>query len=178
VEAVTGEKALELMRQQEDTLNQLKDLLKGPKDIVKAVENLLEERTQLQKRIEALENEKIQQLKLQLLDQVKSYQSFNLLIEKVNVPSADSLKQLSYELREQVENLIVVLGTEIAGKPQLSVFIAENLVQSAGLNAGNIVKDLAKEIRGGGGGQPFFATAGGSDASGLDNALEKAKTLF
>ena len=178
VEAVTGEKALELMRQQEDTLNQLKDLLKGPKDIIKAVESLLEERTQLQKRIEALENEKIQQLKLQLLDQVKSHQSFNLIIEKVNVPSADSLKQLSYELREQVENLIAVFGTEIAGKPQISVFIAENVVQSAGLNAGTIVKDLAKEIRGGGGGQPFFATAGGSDASGLERALEKAKTLF
>lgn len=178
VEAVTGEKALELMRQQEDTLNQLKDLLKGPKDIIKAVENLLEERTQLQKRIEALENEKIQQLKLQLLDKVKSHQSFNLIVEKVNVPSADSLKQLSYELREQVENLIAVFGTEIAGKPQISVYIAENVVQNAGLNAGAIVKDLAKEIRGGGGGQPFFATAGGSDASGLDNALEKAKTLF
>ncbi|MDQ6476954.1 alanine--tRNA ligase [Dyadobacter sp. LHD-138] len=178
VEAVTGEKALELMRQQEDTLNQLKDLLKGPKDIIKAVESLLEERTQLQKRIEVLENEKIQQLKLQLLDQVKSHQSFNLIIQRVDVPSADSLKQLSYELRDQVENLIAVFGAEIAGKPQISVFIAENVVQNAGLNAGAIVKDLAKEIRGGGGGQPFFATAGGSDASGLEKALEKAKTLF
>ena len=178
VEAVTGEKALEIMRQQEDTLNQLKDLLKGPKDVVKAVENLLEERTQLQKKIEALENEKIQQLKTQLLEKVKSYQTFNLVVEKVSVPSAESLKQLSYELREQVENLIAVFGTEIAGKPQISVFIAENVVQSSGLNAGSIVKDLAKEIRGGGGGQPFFATAGGSDASGLDKALEKAKELF
>jgi len=178
VEAVTGEKALEIMRQQEDTLNQLKDLLKGPKDVVKAVENLLEERTLLQKKIEALENEKIQQLKTQLLGKVKSYQSFNLVVEKVNVPGADSLKQLSYELREQVENLIAVFGAEIGGKPQISVFIAENVVQSAGLNAGNVVKDLAKEIRGGGGGQPFFATAGGSDASGLDKALEKAREMF
>jgi len=178
VEAVTGGKALELMRQQEDTLNQLKDLLKGPKDVVKAVENLLAERAQLQKQIEGLENNQIQALKIQLLDQVKSYQTFNLIVEKVNVPSAESLKQLSYELREQVENLIAVFGTEIAGKPQISVFIAENVVQSSGLNAGTIVKDLAKEIRGGGGGQPFFATAGGSDASGLDKALEKAKGLF
>lgn len=94
------------------------------------------------------------------------------------MPNADSLKQLSYELRDQVENLIAVFGADIAGKPQLSVFIAENLVQETGLNAGKIVKDLAKEIRGGGGGQPFFATAGGSDASGLDSALEKAKGLF
>ncbi|WP_138484200.1 alanine--tRNA ligase [Dyadobacter bucti] len=178
VEAVTGKKALELMRQQEETLNKLKDLLKNPTDLVKAVENLLEERGSLQKKIVQLENEKIQTLKVQLQDKIKKYQTFSLLVEKVDVPSADSLKQLSYELRDQVENLIAVFGADIAGKPQISVFIAENLVQETGLNAGKIVKDLAKEIRGGGGGQPFFATAGGSDVSGLDSALEKAKGLF
>jgi len=178
VEAVTGKKALELMRQQEDTLNKLKDLLKNPTDLVKAVENLLEERGSLQKKIAQLENEKIQTLKVQLQEKIKKYQTFSLLVERVDVPSADSLKQLSYELRDQVENLIAVFGADIAGKPQLSVFIAENLVQETGLNAGKIVKDLAKDIRGGGGGQPFFATAGGSDVSGLDSVLEKAKGLF
>ncbi len=178
VEAITGEKALELMREQEATLNKIKDLLKGPTDVVKAVENLLDERNALQKKISAMENEKVQALKNQLIEKAKSYQSFNLIIEKVDVPNADSLKQLSYELKDQVENLIAVFGADIAGKPQISVFIAENLVQSAGLNAGKIVKELAKEIRGGGGGQPFFATAGGSDVAGLDTALEKAKELF
>jgi len=178
VEAITGEKALELMRQQEETLNKIKDLLKGPTDVIKAVENLLDERNTLQKRITVMENEKVQALKTQLIDNIKSYQSFNLIIQKVDVPNADSLKQLSYELKDQVENLIAVFGADIAGKPQLSVFIAENLVASAGLNAGKIVKELAKEIRGGGGGQPFFATAGGSDASGLDSALAKAKEMF
>ena len=125
-----------------------------------------------------MENEKVQALKNQLIEKAKSHQSFNLIIEKVDVPNADSLKQLSYELKDQIENLIAVFGADIAGKPQLSVFIAENLVASAGLNAGKIVKELAKEIRGGGGGQPFFATAGGSDASGLDSALVKAKEMF
>jgi alanyl-tRNA synthetase len=178
VEAVTGEKALELMRQQEETLNKIKDLLKGPTDLVKAVESLIEERSSLQKKIAALENEKIQALKTALVENMETHSTFNLIVQKVDVPSADSLKQLSYELRDQIENLIAVFGTEISGKPQLSVFIAENIVAETGLNAGKIVKDLAKEIRGGGGGQPFFATAGGSDASGLDTALEKAKTLF
>lgn len=178
VEAVTGEKALELMRQQEETLNKIKELLKGPTDLVKAVESLLDERSNLQKRIAALEHEKIQTLKTSLLGRLEKHKTFSLIVEKVDVPSAESLKQLSYELRDQAENLIAVFGTEIAGKPQLSVFIAENIVQETGLNAGKIVKDLAKEIRGGGGGQPFFATAGGSDASGLDRALEKAKELF
>ena len=178
VEAVTGEKALELMRQQEETLNKIKDLLKGPADLIKAVESLIEERSALQKKIAALENEKIQALKTTLVENMETHSTFNLIVQKVDVPSADSLKQLSYELRDQVENLIAVFGAEIGGKPQLSVFIAENIVQETGLNAGKIVKDLAKDIRGGGGGQPFFATAGGSDASGLDTALEKAKGLF
>jgi alanyl-tRNA synthetase len=178
VEAVTGEKALELMRQQEETLNKIKDLLKGPTDLIKAVETLIEERSALQKKIAALENEKIQALKTTLIENMETHSTFNLIVQKVDVPGADSLKQLSYELRDQVENLIAVFGAEIGGKPQLSVFIAENLVQETGLNAGKIVKDLAKDIRGGGGGQPFFATAGGSDASGLDTALEKAKGLF
>jgi alanyl-tRNA synthetase len=178
VEAVTGKKALELMRQQEETLNKIKDLLKGPTDLIKAVENLIEERSALQKKIAALENEKIQALKSALVESMETHSTFNLIVRKVDVPSADSLKQLSYELRDQVENLIAVFGAEIGGKPQLSVFIAENIVQETGLNAGKIVKDLAKDIRGGGGGQPFFATAGGSDASGLDSALEKAKGLF
>jgi len=178
VEAVTGEKALELMRQQEETLNKIKDLLKGPTDLVKAVESLIDERSALQKKIAALENEKIQALKTALIENMETHSTFNLIVQKVDVPSADSLKQLSYQLRDQVENLIAVFGAEIGGKPQLSVFIAEPIVAETGLNAGKIVKDLAKEIRGGGGGQPFFATAGGSDASGLDTALEKAKGLF
>ncbi|TDE14528.1 alanine--tRNA ligase [Dyadobacter psychrotolerans] len=178
VEAVTGEKALEIMRRQEETIYLLKELLKGPTDLIKAVENLLEERNTLQKKITAMENEKLQEIKTGLISRMKTHKTFNLIVAKVNVPGADSLKQLSYELKDQVENLIAVFGTEIAGKPQLSVYIAENIVQETGLNAGKIVKELAKEIRGGGGGQPFFATAGGSDASGLDTALEKAKELF
>jgi alanyl-tRNA synthetase len=112
------------------------------------------------------------------LEKATHFSTFNLLVEKVEVPSADALKQLSYELKDKIDNLIVVLGAVVAGKPQLSVFIAENVVADSGLNAGKIVKELAREIKGGGGGQPFFATAGGSDVSGLDAALEKAKGLF
>jgi alanyl-tRNA synthetase len=178
VEAVTGEAALQLLRQQEETLSKVKELLKNPTDLIKALEALVEERNGLQKKIAALENEKLQSVKAELIAGMEKHKTFNLIVEKVNVPGADSLKQLSYELKDQVENLIAVLGADVAGKPQLSVFIAENIVQETGLNAGKIVKELAREIRGGGGGQPFFATAGGSDASGLDTALAKAKELF
>ncbi len=178
VEAITGQAALERMREQEATLDQIRDLLKGPKDLVKALEGLLEERSTLQKKVESLENEKVQQLKTKLLEKVRALEGSNLLIELVEVPNADALKQLAYELRDQVENLVAVLATELNGKPQLAVYIAENLVKEKNLNAGQIVKELAKEIRGGGGGQPHFATAGGSDASGLDKALVKAEGMF
>ncbi|HEV7381322.1 MAG TPA: alanine--tRNA ligase [Dyadobacter sp.] len=178
VEAVTGDAALQLMRQQEETLTKIKELLKNPTDLIKAVESLVEERNGLQKKIAALENEKLQSVKAELIAGMEKHKTFNLIVEKVNVPGAEALKQLSYELKDQVENLIAVLGADVAGKPQLSVFIAENIVQETGLNAGKIVKELAKEIRGGGGGQPFFATAGGSDSSGLETALAKAKELF
>ncbi len=178
VEAITGQAALARMREQEGTLSQIRDLLKAPKDLTKAVESLLEERTALQKKVEQLENEKVQQLKSTLLEKIESTEGLNLLIERVEVPNADALKQLAYELRDQVDNLIAVLATELNGKPQLAVFIAENLVKEKNLNAGQIVKELAKEIRGGGGGQPHFATAGGSDMSGLDKALAKAEEMF
>ena len=178
VEAITGQAALERMREQEATLDQIRDLLKGPKDLAKAVEALLEERSTLQKKVEVLENEKVQQLKANLLEKIRPSDGANLLIERVEVPNADALKQLAYELRDQTENLIAVLATELNDKPQLAVFIAENLVKEKNLNAGQIVKELAKEIRGGGGGQPHFATAGGSDLAGLEKALAKAEGMF
>ncbi len=178
VEAVTGQKALEIMRNQEQALDSIKELLKNPTDLQNAVESLIEEKNSLHKRIATLETEKLQIVKASLFEKKKEFQSFNLIVEKVEVHSAEALKQLSFELKDQIENLIMVLGAIVDNKPHLSVYIANNLVQDAGLNAGKIVKDLAKEIRGGGGGQSFFATAGGSDVNGLDNALEKAKTLF
>jgi len=77
-----------------------------------------------------------------------------------------------------VNDLFLVLACEIDGKPSLTVMVSENLIKERNLNAGNIVRELAKEIQGGGGGQPFYATAGGKDSSGLPKALEKAKTFI
>jgi len=94
------------------------------------------------------------------------------------LPNADAIKNLAYQLKDIVPNLFLVLAGDIDGKPGLTVMIAENLVKEKGLNAGNIVRELAKEIKGGGGGQPFFATAGGSDINGLEKALEKAKNFI
>jgi alanyl-tRNA synthetase len=178
VEAVTSEKAIELVEQQATTLETLRGLLKGSPDLVKSVQSLLDEKAGLQKRVESLEAEKVQGLKQTLLAKISVQNGINVLAERVDVPNADALKSLAYELKAKMPNLALVLGAVLNGKPQLAVMIAEDLVQSLGLNAGQVVRELAKEIRGGGGGQPFFATAGGSDAGGLDTALRKGVELL
>ena len=178
VEAKTALGAEMLVNEQMAVVSELKDLLKAPKDVVKAVQTLLDERSALQKQIEVLQNEKVQQLKNQLLDKVETVNGHSRLVEKVDVPSADALKQLAYDLKAKVDNLAVVLGADINGKPQLAVMLPDSLIQGRNLNAGQVVKELAKNIKGGGGGQPFFATAGGSDSSGLDAALAQGKELL
>ena len=178
VEAKTALGAETLVNEQMAVVSELKDLLKAPKDVVKAVQTLLDERSALQKQIEALQNEKVQQLKNGLLDKIEVVNGHSRLVEKVDVPSADALKQLAYDLKAKVDNLAVVLGADINGKPQLAVMLPDSLIKDRNLNAGQVVKELAKNIKGGGGGQPFFATAGGSDSAGLDAALAQGRELL
>jgi len=178
VEALTGEKAIEKIKEDLRVKDEIATLLKNPADLLKAVENLIAEKTALQKKVEVLENEKLQDLKKQLLQKVETINGVNVLTAKVTVPSADSLKQLAFELKNQIESFYGVLGAEIGGKPQIAVIIDEAVMKDKNLHAGNIVKELAKEMKGGGGGQPHFATAGGSDVSGLEKAIEKGKGLI
>lgn len=178
VEALTGEKALEKIKEDLKLKDEIATLLKNPADLLKAVESLIADKAALQKKLEVLENEKLQELKKELITKVEDINGVNVLTAKVNVPSADALKQLAFELKNQVSNFYGVLGAEIGGKPQLAVIIDEAVQKDKNLHAGNIVKDLAKEMKGGGGGQPHFATAGGSDVSGLEKAIEKGKSLI
>ncbi|CAN5204595.1 alanine--tRNA ligase [soil metagenome] len=178
IEGKTSAGAEALVNEQMAVVTELKELLKAPKDVVKAVKALMDERSALQKQVEVLQNEKVQQLKNQLLDKVEAVNGHSRLVEKVDVPSADALKQLAYDLKAKVDNLAVVLGADINGKPQLAVMLPDSLIQGKNLNAGQVVKELAKNIKGGGGGQPFFATAGGTDSSGLDAALAQGKELL
>jgi alanyl-tRNA synthetase len=178
IEAITADKAEQLIDEQAALISELKEALKQPKDLRKAVESLLEEKAQLSKQIESYHLQETQAVKTQLLNKVQQQNGIALIAEKVNLPSADSLKQISYELKAKVDNLLLVLAANIEGKPQIAVMIADNLIKDKNLHAGNIVKELAKEIKGGGGGQPFFATAGGTDVSGLDRVVERGKSLI
>lgn len=102
----------------------------------------------------------------------------NIISEKIDIDNAALIKDLAFQLKAEVENLYLVLGAEIEGKPNLTVMISENLVTEKGLNASQIVREAGREIKGGGGGQPFYATAGGKDSSGIQAAIEKALTFI
>ena len=175
VEAYTGEKAMQYMEEQMAIVEELKGMFKGSNDIVKSVKTLLEEKSSLSKTIETLENDKLQQVKERLYTKIQTVGNVQMIAQVVEVPSAEALKQLAYELKAKIGDLYCVLGAEIAGKPQLAVMIADNVMAAHNLNAGQIIREMAKEIKGGGGGQPFFATAGGTDVSGLGRALEVGK---
>jgi alanyl-tRNA synthetase len=177
IEAITGVAAEVYITDQSKLVDQLKDLLKNPKDLVKSVESLLDENSKLKKEIEKSILEKSSGLKNELAQKAEVIGDINFIAQKVALPNAEAIKNLAYQLKDIVPNLFLVLAADFDGKPSLTVMIAENLVKEKGLHAGNIVKELAKEVKGGGGGQPFFATAGGSDVSGLDNALAKAKSF-
>ncbi|WP_426667636.1 alanine--tRNA ligase [Mucilaginibacter sp. McL0603] len=178
IEAITGITAENYINEQSKLIHQLKELLKNPKNIGKSVETLLDENNKLKKEIEKSILEKSSGLKNDLAKKAQNINGINFIAEKVALPNADAVKNLAYQLKDIVSDLFLVLAADFDGKPNLTVMISENLVKDKGLNAGNIVRDLAKEIQGGGGGQPFFATAGGKDISGLDKALEKAKSFI
>jgi alanyl-tRNA synthetase len=178
IEAITGIAAENFINEQSKLVQQLRELLKNPADVSKTVTSLLEENAKLKKEIEKSVLEKSSGLKTELAKKVETINGINFIAQKVELPNADAIKNLAYQLKDIVPNLFLVLGAEINDKPSLTVMIAENLVKEKGLNAGTIIKELAKEIKGGGGGQPFFATAGGSDSKGLSSALEKAKAFL
>lgn len=178
IEALTGPKAFAYVQEQEQLMKEVKDLLKNPKDLTKAVSALLEEQKKLSKEIEALHAKQSGQIKEGLLQQVKTQNGVSGVIAKIAVPNADALKKLSFELKNEVKDLFAVLAADVAGKPQIAVVISENLVSDKDLNAGQLVRELAREIKGGGGGQPFFATAGGKDLGGLDAVVTKANEIL
>ncbi|MNS43347.1 Alanine--tRNA ligase [compost metagenome] len=175
IEAITATKAEELYNQQQAIVNEVKTLLKNPKDVVKGLENVLEENNRLRKELEQMIIQKASMLKDDLVKKAESINGVNFIATRVDIPSAEAIKNLSFEMREKLNDLFLVIAAEIDGKPSISVIISDSLVQDKKLNASQIVRELGKEIQGGGGGQPFYATAGGKDASGLDRALEKAK---
>ncbi len=152
--------------------------MKHPKDVVKSVQALVDENHHLLKNIELLYKEKTRSIKADLLQKIKTENGVNFIAEKIDLNNADAVKDLMFQIKGERDNLFMVIGAELNGKATLSVMLSDNVMKEKNLNATQIIKEIAKEINGGGGGQPFYATAGGTNVDGLTAALAKAKNFL
>jgi alanyl-tRNA synthetase len=178
IEAVTSEEAEQYVRKEISLLDEVRSVFKNPKDLIGATRSLIEEKHALEKKLEAINLERANFIKDELAAKVQKSNGYHLIIERISVPNADALKNIAYALRNQFDDLLLILAADVDSKPQVAVMIGEKLMESKKYHAGNMVKELAKEIEGGGGGQPFFATAGGKNLNGLNAVLEKARKLI
>ena len=178
IEAITAARAEKYVNDQIKTLNNVRETIKGSKDILGSVSALLQQNAELSKQLESFQRESLKIIKANLKSKVLVEKGVNIISGIVEIDDAALLKDLAFQLKGEVENLYLVLGTEINGKPNLTIMISENIVAEKGLDAGKIVREAGREIQGGGGGQPFYATAGGKNAAGLQAAIEKALSFL
>ena len=177
IEAITADEAEKYVNNKIDQLQQITAMFKNTKDTVKSVHNLTEENKRLQKEIEKLHKVQAAGLKDDLKKDIMTIKGINFLAKKVDLDMA-GIKDLAFALTGDVDNLFMVLANSDGNKANLTVAISQNLTKEKDLHAGKIIKDLAKEIQGGGGGQPHFASAGGKNPGGIQAALDKAHKMI
>jgi len=177
IEAITGEAVKDYYKKQDAQLTAIKKMLKHPTDLQQTIENMQTDNQKMRKEIEQLKKEKAHFLKEKLQNEFENIGDIQFLGKKLDLDSA-TIKDLLFSLGKNKDNIVAVIGSSQNGKAIISVYVSKDLVAKKDLNAGKIVREIAKEIQGGGGGQPFFATAGGKNPAGLDKAIEKAEQLL
>ncbi len=177
IEAITADKAEEYISNQLKNLKEIASLFNNPANVKVAVEELFVKCNTLTRQVEAFEKETAGKVKNELLLEVEPINGINFLAQQINVDNAAIIRDIAFQLKGEVENLFLVLAAEIDGKATIHVMISDNLVKERGLNAGTIIRELAKAVNGGGGGQPFYATAGGKEPAGIPRLLKNAKGL-
>ena len=177
IQAITGQKVEEMFYSVEDTLNDLRALFNNAQDLRVAVKKCIEENNGLKKQVEQFVKDKAMELKKGLVADAQDINGVKVIKGVVSMP-ADAVKDIAFQLRgEYSENMLFVVGSESEGKPLITIMAADNLVKDKGFHAGQIIREAAKLINGGGGGQPHFATAGGKNPDGLAAAVEKVIEL-
>jgi alanyl-tRNA synthetase len=175
IEAITGATAEQYFKEKAAKLDAINELLKNPKDLEKAIEDLLAKNQQLNKEIESFQREKAKSLKSELKDKIVSIGNIHFLGEVVALDT-NSVKDILFQLKAETTDFVGVIGNTEGEKCGLSLMISENLVESKQLNAAQLIREVSSHIQGGGGGQPFFATAGGKKSSGLSTAINVIRT--
>ncbi|MEQ8218520.1 MAG: alanine--tRNA ligase [Arenibacter sp.] len=174
IEAITSDAVKDNYSESNNTLLEIKELLNNSQEPVKALTALQEENLRLKKEVENLLKEKAKNLKGELLNELTEVNGIQFLAKKVDLDGA-GIKDISFEMGQNRKDLFLLFASENEGKALLSCYISKELVEERKLNAGTIVRELGKYIQGGGGGQPFFATAGGKNPAGIGDVLQKAK---
>jgi len=174
IEAITSDASKGYFTNQAQAFDEVKALLKNTKDPIKAITSLQDDNSNLKKQIELLLKEKAGNLKGELANAFSTINGIQFLAKEVDL-DAQGIKDLCFELGKDLTNAFILFGSAKNGKALLSCYISKELVAIKGLNAGQVVRELGKHIQGGGGGQPFFATAGGKNPDGINIALEEAK---
>ncbi|MEJ6792126.1 MAG: alanine--tRNA ligase [Lacinutrix sp.] len=174
IEAITNDAVKSYYRDNNRSFFEMKDLLNNAQEPVKALQSLQDESISLKKQIEQLLKDKAKNIKGELKNEIIEINGINFLAKQLDL-DASGIKDLCFELGSQFDNLFLIFGAENDGKAILSCYISKNLVKNKDLNAGKIVRELGKYIQGGGGGQPFFATAGGKNPAGIEEALSQSK---
>ncbi len=178
IEAITGVQAEKYLYDLEDKIKYLNELLKNPRDLARGIKDLLKENNDLHKQAEAFEREKIKHVKNDLLQKMQPVNGINLIVENISFDSVNTIKNLAFQFKNEMDDVVLVIGSVINNRPNLAIMIPDKIVENKQINAGTIIREASKEIKGGGGGQPFFATAGGKDPNGINAALKKAKELI
>ncbi len=177
IEAITSDAVKDYYAANETVLDEIKIALKNPQDTLKAVANLQEENAKLTKQLEGLLKDKVKNMTTEMVAQLQTINGIQFLAKLVDL-DANAAKDLAYEIGATGKNIFLVLATAEEEKPMLSCYISKELVAEKNFNAGTVVRELGKYIQGGGGGQPFFATAGGKNVAGIADALENAAAFI
>ena len=171
IEAITSDVAEAYFTTRATQFDEIAQLFNKPKNLVKTVEEMMNKNLSLQKQIEALKLEKVNQISKEVEVKVIEKNGVHFVAEKLNLDN-DGIKQIAFQLKAKYNSFVGVFGGDFEGKSSLTIIFSEAYAKEKGLNAGSIIREAAKFIKGGGGGQPFYATAGGADASGLTAGMK------
>jgi alanyl-tRNA synthetase len=178
IEAVTGEVAERYIDEHLEIVRQIAGSFENQKDLVKAVRSVLDEHGKLSKKVDRFQQNMLAVVAKQLEEKLERVGDVALATSRIEVDNPGLLRDLAFRVRSRYPKVCLILGAEVEGKAHLAIMLSDVAIQTYGLNASSMIREAAREIQGGGGGQPFFATAGGKNPQGIDAALKKARELF
>ena len=178
IEAFTGEVAERYIDEHLEIVRQIAGNFENQKDLVKAVSSVLDEHSSLAKRVGKFQKNMLGVIAKNLQDKIEIIGDIALAASRVELDDPGLLRDLAFQVRSRYPRICLVLGAEIEGKAHLAIMLADVAIKNYDLNASTLIREVSKEIQGGGGGQPFFATAGGKNPKGIDTALAKANKII